>query len=257
MPEANGLDRRTKVYRDILDRMPKSEVAIEEVFGGEEFHYLPEPRCRVCSAGDSRKNLPNGVQVANLVDALLLYPKSITDVYQTVDPMMADWPPKSKITYKSIRTHLNKHLSWDRQAMRLMVEKWAEEKGIDVLDARNRMILTQEAWLEATAHFGWNRLINGQMEPSWGETQKAFEQMDELRKQGEGEFSIATLLSQFDTLVMVVREFVAPERLDEFIERIEELESGIVKASLPLPEEDDVMAEIIAEQARFYGGDNE
>lgn len=251
MPEAHGLDRRTKVYRDILDRMPPPEATIEETFGGEEFRYLPEPRCRVCSAGDVRKRLPNGANVANMVDSLLLYPKSISDVYRAVEPLMGEWPPKSKITYKSIRTHLNKHLAFDHKAMRLMVEKWAEQKGIDVMDASNRMILTQEAWLEATAHFGWQRLLGGQMEPSWAETQKAFEQMDAIRKQAEGEFSISTLLSQFDTLVMVVREFVPADRIDEFVARVEAIEQGYMAPQLPPSPEDGVANEIEAELAQF------
>src|SRR4051812_31820007 len=157
------IDRRVKTYKDIISKMPKGSNEIIETLDGEDFRYLPEPRCRVCTASDPRKGAANGGQVRELVDSLLLYPKNVADIHRTILPMMEHWPPKTRITYKSIRTHQNKHLAWDRLAVRTMVEHWAQEKGLSVIDAAGRMILTEEAWLEATAHLGWQRMLSGQL----------------------------------------------------------------------------------------------
>lgn len=250
MPKADGLDRRTKAYKDIISMMPKPQLEIEETLDGEEFKYLPEPRCRVCTAGEESKGLPNGVEVGNLVDSLLLYPKSVADIQRTIEPMMEGWPPKARITYKSIRTHLNKHLAWDRLAVRKMVEHWAQEKGMSVIDAAGRMILTEEAWLEATAHFGWQRMLSGQLEPSWAETTKAFERIADIRKQAEGEFSIASLLSQVNTIIQIIREEIPPERWDYVVARLEDEGQGELP---PITEvaDDEEFAEILSEQRKF------
>lgn len=246
---AEGLDRRTAAYRDILGAMPKPEPTIRETLDGQDFRYLPEPRCRVCSAGDPRKGLQNGGHVASTVDSLLLYPKGMTDIYNTIEPMMADWPAKTRITYKSIRTHLNKHLAWDRLALRVMVERWAQEKGISVLDASGRMILTEEAWLEATAQLGWQRMISGQLEPSWAETQKAFERIASIKQQAEGEYSTAVLLSQLNTVIQIVRDMIPPERMDEFISKIEGHEAEALPALIEGL--DDEFEDIVKEQRKF------
>jgi hypothetical protein len=247
MTEEHSLDRRTKAYRDIISMMPKPSVEIEEVLDGEDFKYMPEPRCRVCTAAD--KGTPNGVEVRELINSLILYPKSVADIQRTIEPMMADWPNKSKITYKSIRTHQNKHLAWDRLAVRKMVEHWAQENNIAVIDSAGRMILTQEAWLEATAHFGWQRLLSRQLEPSWAETQKAFEQMDVIRKAGEGEFSTASLLSQLNNVIQVIREEIPPDRWEHILAKIE----GREAPALPVESGGaiDDFDEIVAEQRKF------
>lgn len=247
MAESNQLDRRTKAFKDIVALMPKKSAEIEETIDGEVFRYQEEPRCRVCSAADPKKGTVNGQQVRELVDGLLLYPQTYADIYRTIEPMMAEWPPKARITYKSLRTHQNNHLGWDRLAVREMVEHYAQEKGLSVIQASNRMILTQEAWLEATAHFAWQRLLDGRIEPSWAEGQKAFEQMDAIKKMGEGEFSVAHLKSQLNTVIQVIRQYIPEEHWDQIISQLE----GAETPALPVATDDDEFDMISNEQAKF------
>src|SRR3954464_8344702 len=107
-------DRRTKAYKDIVSMMPRSEGAIVDNLDGIEFRYMPERRCRVCSADDPRKGLNNGSQVKHLVEHLILYPQDLSGIYRVIEPMMDSWPQQHKISYKSIRTHQKRHLPWDR-----------------------------------------------------------------------------------------------------------------------------------------------
>ena len=246
MLETKGLDRRTKVYRDIIT---KRDDLLDEVLDGDEFRYLPEPRCRVCTADEARKGLTNGLAVKNLVDTLLLYPKSLADIQRTIDPMMETWPNKYRITYKSVRTHLNKHLAWDKRALRKMVERYAEQEGISIIDAQGRMLLTQEAWLEATVQMGWDRLVRGDIEPGWFETQRAFERMAEIRKQAEGEYSTAHLLAQLDVVIAVIREEVPREFLPRILARLRgEAQKELAPVSSSA---DDLLDEILTEQSKL------
>lgn len=239
-----GMDRRTKAYRDIVTMMPKPDGSITETLDGIEFRYQPERRCRVCSATDPRKGLQNGGQVKQLVDDLLLYPKDIAGIWRVIEPMMAQWPHQHKISYKSIRTHQKRHLPFDALALRGMVERWANEKGMSIIDASGRMILTEEAWLEATAQKGWEQLANGTMWPSWAETQTAFLRISQLKAQAEGEFDKVTLLAQLNTIIEAVREVVPPEMWPQIVARIEAAE----RPELPPPSsEEEVSDELFDE----------
>lgn len=247
------VDRRSKAYKDIMIHMPKADNAIEETLDGQEFRYYPEPRCRVCTADEGRKALSNGPQVRRLVDSLILYPKSLADIHRTIEPMMHDWPSKYRITYKSIRTHQAKHMAWDSLALRMMVERWAQEKGMSIIDASGRMLLTEEAWLEATAQLGWQRLITGQLEPSWAETQKAFERIADIKTMAEGEFSTALLLAQLNTIIEVVREELPADRWPVLLARLANRRDE-VQGELPPPVPDsaeDLFEEIVAEAEKL------
>lgn len=258
MSESKGIDRRTKVYRDLVDRVPKDEKFIEEILDGTTYRYAPEPRCRVCSADDPRKDLRNGRAVKEMVELLLAAPKKVAQIHAQIAPLMEDWPPKSRITDKSIRTHLHKHMPWDRRAFRLMAEHWAAKKGLSVMDASERMMLTEEAWLQATTETGYQNLIAGNMTPNWSEVQKAWERFSELQRQIDGEYSSVELLAELEIIIQTIREFVPPDQWATVLGRIEQkkqmakignkryIDAEVIDADLI--EEDDFLEEIEKEQ---------
>jgi len=246
-PSKDGkLDRRTKVYKDLVLKMPKNDGTITEIIDGQSFKYMPEPRCRCCTADDPAKNLKNGILVKDLVDRLLLYPMSVAGVLRYIEPYMEEWPEKHRIKAKSIRTHLNKHLPWDQAAMRYMVEKWANQKGIQVLDSAGRMVLTEEAWLEATAQMGWQRMMQGDIEPSWQETQKAFERMQGLQEVAEGTYSTTYLIAQLNKIVEVMRS-VVPEEYHQAIFDALEKGDALTPPSALVEASDEVFESIVGE----------
>lgn len=248
-------DRRTKAYRDLISLMPRPDGYIEEELDGIRFRYKPEYRCRVCSCDDPRKALPNAAQVKKLVDDLIMYPKDLMSIYRTIEPLMESWPAKHKITYKSLRNHQKRHLAWDALALRMMVERWAREKGISIIDAAGRMLLTEEAWLEATVHKGWQQLVTGQISPTWGETQAAFNRIAQLRQQAEGQFDKVTILAQLNAIIEAVREVVPPELWPKIIEHIERRERGLPDSELASEErQEELFNELLREQEEL-GGD--
>jgi len=224
MPK-ESIDKRTKDYKDLVLRMPKNDGTITEVIDGETFKYMPEPRCRCCSADDPAKDLPNGKIVKELVDRLIMYPMSVAGILRYIDPMMEDWPTKYKITARSIRGHNKNHLPWEDVATRYMIEKWAAQKGISVLDAGERMILTEEAWLEKTTQKGWERLLEGNIEPGWAETQKAFERLQGIKDQAENIYSSTYLLAQLHKIIEAVNDIMPEEYKDALEERLREEET--------------------------------
>lgn len=240
------IDRRSKAYKDLVLKMPKNDGTITEIIDGQSFKYMPEPRCRVCSADDPAKDLKNGVMVKDLVDRLLLYPMSVAGVLRYIEPMQEEWPSKHKITAKSIRTHLNKHIPWDKAAMRYMVEKWANTKGIQVMDSAGKMVLTEEAWLEATAQMGWQRMQEGAIEPTWQETQKAFERIDNLKQMAEGTYSVSYLITQLNRIINVVREVVPEEYIPAIMAKLEEEDA--IAPPTPLLEANDEVFDTIMEE---------
>ena len=264
MSESKGIDRRTKVYRDLVERVPKDEKFIEEILDGTEYRYMPEPRCRVCSADDPRKNLRNGKAVKEMIELLLAAPKKVAQIHAQISPLMEDWPAKAKITDKSIRTHLHKHMPWDRRAFRLMAEHWAAKKGLSVMDASERMMLTEEAWLQATTELGYQNLIAGNMTPNWSEVQKAWERFSELQRQVEGEYSSVELLSELEIIIQTIREFIPPEQWAAVLTRIEQkkqmanMSNRTIIDVTPVPveniEDADLLDDIEAEQIKMLNG---
>lgn len=263
MTESKGIDRRTKVYRDLVERVPKDEKFIEEILDGSEYRYMPEPKCRVCSADDPRKNLRNGKAVKEMVELLLAAPKKVSQIYDHILPLMDEWPDKSKITYKSIRTHLHKHMPWDRRAFRLMAEHWAAKKGLSIMDASERMMLTEEAWLQATTEMGYRALVDGNITPNWTEVQKAWERFSDLEKQVSGEYNASELLAELEIIIQTIREFVPPDQWAAVLSRIEQKKQmanmthrKVITVNQPEDAEfeDDLMEEIEEEQVKMLDG---
>lgn len=251
---SDQLDRRTKTYKELVGQMPPINELVTEEIDGVLYQYRPEPRCHICTAGETRKGLKNGEAVRNLIDTLLLYPKSYKDIETIILPFMAEWPDKHRITYRSIRTHQRQHLPWDKLAMRMMVERWANQQKISVMDAVNRMILTEEAWLEGTVHKGWESMVQGNLQPTWGDTQKAWERLSDLKRQAEGEFSVTYLLAELDVIIEAVREVVPAEYWGQISNRIESFKRGELPQKAMVVEEEETPDELFEQ---IIGGDDE
>lgn len=233
----DSLDRRTKVYKDLVAIQPPIGDATSIEIDGEVYGYKPEPRCHVCAA--DMKGYKNGNQAKELVDTLLLYPKSFAEVLRIVEPLMEGWPEKAKITYRSIKTHMDKHLPWDRLAFRMIAERRAKEQNISVLDAAGRMMLTEEAWNDAVVHRGWKALVDDQMEIKVQDVMSAWKRKTELLQQAEGEYSVAYMMAEVDVVIQVIREEVPPENWARIEARLEAFKRGELPATVDVEEEED------------------
>ena len=71
--------------------------------------YRADPRCHVCSAPD--RDVPNGWVIRNLIDELLLVPKTYAAILRLIVPLMEEWPEGSRISRHSLMRHSRNHLA--------------------------------------------------------------------------------------------------------------------------------------------------
>lgn len=219
-----ALDKRTAVYKELAKSVRHRRNEIVMNIDGVEIRYKKEPRCKTCTAGE--RNLKNAVQVQQIIDYHLVLPSSYAYILNIIQPLMEDWPEKYKPSFKSIATHAERHLPWEQAALRKIVEKHAARRGLSMFDA-SADILTEEAWLEATAKMGWKRLAQGDIEPNWIETQKAFERLDALRAMGEGSVSTTELIAQLNAVIAAVRDEVPAEFWPTIMNRVQGLNVNV------------------------------
>src|SRR5881409_772612 len=85
--------------------------------------YRRESRCRVCSAPD--RDVPNGAVVRNLIEELLMVPKTYSAIVRVIDPLMESWPEDFRISKDSVMRHAKRHLAWEETAIRQIAERRA------------------------------------------------------------------------------------------------------------------------------------
>jgi len=109
---------------------PTTQELLQEVIDGQTYSYRLIPQCKVCKAPES---------IRNIVDSLLLFPKSYKEVLRHVRPLEEDLGVESKdlIGYDSIRNHQRNHLPSDKAAIREIVEK---RTGVSVLEGDNSLL---------------------------------------------------------------------------------------------------------------------
>src|SRR3954463_3435538 len=87
----------------------------------EAIAYRQAPRCHVCSAAD--KGFAGGAAVRELVDDLLLVPKTITSIVRLIEPFQAGWPEEGRISRYGVMRHSRNHLKWEQAAARQIAER--------------------------------------------------------------------------------------------------------------------------------------
>ncbi len=202
--------------------------------------YPIDPRCHVCAAPD--KDVPNGWAVRNLIDELLVVPKTYAAILTLIDPLTEAWPEDARISRHSLMRHSRNHLQWEKAAARKIAERHAQKAG-KVDDASQRMLVSQ-AVLEAVQQRGYEALVSGEITPSVRDTLSASATLREIEREAEGQYSLADLYSQLDNVIQTIREVVPVEYHDAIVAR---LDAGGRSSSAPPvsdPAWDDIAAEM-------------
>lgn len=107
---------------------------------------ISHPQCKVCQSPSRR-----------FIDRLLVLGIPAAQVaaqYSDIDEI--------EYSRKSMANHKNKHLDLRDAAIRRMVEKRAEEAGIDV-EAATESLLTSRSALETLVHKGYESVVTGEV----------------------------------------------------------------------------------------------
>lgn len=202
--------------------------------------YRADPRCHVCSAPD--RDVPNGWAIRNLIDDLLLVPKSYAAILRLIEPLTDAWPEDARISRHSLARHSRNHLQWEKAAARQIAERNAQQAG--KLDEASERMLVAQAVLEAVQQRGYEALASGEITPSVRDTLAATSALREIEREAEGQFTVAEAFSQLDTVIQIMRETVPVEFHETILSRLEA--GGRSPAGSPGsdPAWDDIVAEM-------------
>jgi hypothetical protein len=179
--------------------------------------YRTDSRCHVCSAPD--RDIANGWAVRNLIDELLLVPKTYAAILRLIEPLMTSWPEDVRISRFALMRHAKNHLKWEEAAARKIAERRAQKAG--KVDEASERMLVSEAVLETIQQRGYEALVSGEITPSVRDTLSASSALREIERESEGQYSIAEYFSQLDNVIQTIREVVPVEFHEAIAARLE------------------------------------
>src|SRR3954454_5683147 len=226
------MDKRTSEWGTAAGLM-EAQNGSGPITGG----YKRDSRCHVCSAPDH--DIANGSAVRNLIDDLLLVPKSYAAILRLIEPLMDSWPEESRISRYGLMRHARNHLRWEQAAARRIAERNAERAG-KVDDASERMLVSQ-AVLELIQQRGYEAIMSGEVTPSVRDTLTASSTLREIERETDGQRSIAEAFSQLDAVIQIIREEIPEDRWPHIVSRLEG------RRSSPPPTTDPAWDELVEE----------
>jgi len=215
------MDRRTREFKDLAKLTPTTQELLSEEIDGELYLYSSSPNCKICSTSDELKNI---------IDSLLLFPKTYREVLQAIEPIQDKLgiEGKERINYENIRNHQKKHLPFEKRLVREIVEKRAREKNRSILDAGDRL-LTAEAFYEIIVAKGFEGIALGYDKPTLTQTMHAMDMLSKLEKEGQEDYRPEELVQQLDMILMAIREVLPDSMKEALFNRIEEYQNGTSK----------------------------
>jgi hypothetical protein len=167
--------------------------------------------------------------VRDLVDELAIVPRTGAAIMRVIDPLMEAWPEDVRISKHSVLRHIQRHLAWEQTAFRQIAERRAKDSG-RVQDAAGRM-LTAATVYEVIQQRGFDQVLSGELNPTVKDMLSATAALSEIERASEGQFSTAYLLSQLNTVIQVIRQFIPEDVWPQVLRRLETEES---RSALPL-----------------------
>jgi hypothetical protein len=220
------MDRRTREYKDLVKMTPTTEELLGEEIDGELFLYKRSSQCKICTTSDELKNI---------IDTLLLFPKSYKEVLNAIQPLQdrLGIDGKDRINYENIRNHQKNHLPFEKRAVRDVVERRAREKNISILDANERL-LTAEALYEVIVAKGFQELVSGDSVPTINQTIHAMEILRSIEKDDDKDYRPEELIRQLDVILTAIRDVLPNDMKEALFRRIEEYQqTDVIGAKKP------------------------
>lgn len=227
--DANGnLDRRFKTSKDLIGITPSAQELMADEIDGQLYSYKKEWRCKVCTSDPDLRRM---------IDAYLVHPYDYRETLRLVTPFMdaKDIHPDKRPSYFSIRNHQKRHLPFDKFAVREIVERRAAESGRRILDGQGRL-LTTAAVLETVQQKGWDRLVEGAIQPDIKELLDATMKLHSLEQAAAGQVDIVSVLEDLQIVLQSVRRRVPAEMWAEIASDIEQAKKNRDQAVIDVNE---------------------
>jgi len=216
------MDRRTREYKDLVKMTPTTQELLSEEIDGELFLYKSSPNCKICTTSDDLKNI---------IDSLLLFPKSYKEVLQAIQPLQDKLgiEGNDRINYENIRNHQKNHLPFEKKLVRDIVERRAREKNLSILETGERL-LTAKAFYEVILAKGFEDLAQGYNRPTLTQTMHAMEMLSKLEEEQSDQYRPEDLINQLDIILLAIRDVVPPAIKEELYRKIEEYQGTNIDA---------------------------
>ena len=217
------MDRRTRSFKDLASMTPTTQDLLSEEIDGELFLYKSSPHCKICTTSDELKNI---------IDSLLLFPKSYQEVVEAIQPLQEKlgMTGKELINYDNIRQHQKRHLPFEKLLVREVVERRAREKNRSILAAGERL-LTAEAFYEVIVNKGFEELVKGYATPNLNQTMHAMDMLHKLELEGKEDYKPEDLINQLDMILRAIHETIPEEFKVHLFDKLTEYQNG----STPMP----------------------
>lgn len=214
------MDRRTREYKDLVKMTPTTQDLLSEEIDGEIFLYKSSPLCKVCNTSDELKNI---------IDSLLLFPKSYKEVLHAIQPLQDKLgiEDNERINYENIRNHQKNHLPFEKKLVRDIVERRAREKNLSILDTGERL-LTSKAFYEVILAKGFEDLAQGFNRPTLTQTMHAMEMLSKLEQEDNEQYRPEDLINQLDVILLAIRDVLPSDLKEKLFLKIEEYQNGSV-----------------------------
>jgi len=212
------MDRRTREYKELVSMTPTTKDLLSEEIDGELFLYKSSPLCKICNTSDDLKNI---------IDSLLLFPKSYREVLRAIQPLQdkLGLEDKDRVNYENIRNHQKNHLPFEKRLVREIVERRAREKNRSILEAGDQL-LTAEAFYEVIVAKGWEGIAMGYEKPTLTQTMHAMDMLSKLEKEGQDDYRPEDLINQLDMILLAIREVLPADMKEALFIKIEEYQNG-------------------------------
>lgn len=212
------MDRRTREFNDLVKMTPTTQELLSEEIDGELFLYKSSPLCKICTTSDDLKNI---------IDSLLLFPKTYKEVLQAIEPLQDKLGivGDDRINYANIRNHQKRHLPFEKALVRDIVEKRARQKNRSILDTGERL-LTAEAFYEVIVAKGWEGIAQGYEKPTLTQTMAAMDMLQKLEKESQDDYRPEELINQLDMILNAIREVLPADMKEALFLKIEEYQLG-------------------------------
>lgn len=197
--------------RRLRSTRPKLEDVLPTTSGGKAWEFVHEPRCRVCSAGDG---------VLELVNRLLISGLTYSDVLRALESVNHTRPKGRRISYQSIRNHQKKHMPFEAQAYRDILERRAAEAERDFIEGTGS-IVTSASYAEVVMRKSFDHLMTNDIPVDVKDglaAAKLLYAIDAGRVIGMDE---AQALEQLNRIIEAVRAVCTPEQMTEIAARLE------------------------------------
>lgn len=184
-----------------------------------------EPRCSICMAEENIK------QMVDRMAAHGFRPIAISRQIQSMDDTF--FHKKEETVRKAVERHIQRHLSFEAEAVRRIVEENARKAGI-LTDEYTATLVTGGAILDRIIQKGWKQLTDEDSRVPIEWVLKAVEQKD--KRDADGAASQVDLLTkQLASIIQAIQETIPEELFQVLINRAREInETPILDAHVTL-----------------------